>query len=230
MRTSSRMCGLSGRSFARRIRHRLVRLLRDSRATVAIEFAFALPILCLMTFGLYEVTEGVITYMKVVDVANTVADLMGQTTIAAGGVGNSDFDNYYVAAQLVMMPSTGNNLGIAIASSTTTAMAPIPPSPGRFNAGARRRSPTRRASSAASAPRTAARSSCRPAIPSHRRSIISSPARSSSIPRSPSNRATCCRRPTRKEHRARRPTARKAVAEHPYARVNTSLGSPFSDT
>ena len=116
MQTSSRMCGLSGRSFARRIRRRLVRLLRDSRATVAIEFAFALPILCLMTFGLYEVTEGVITYMKVVDVANTVADLMGQTTIAAGGVGNSDFDNYYVAAQLVMMPSTGNNLGIAIAS------------------------------------------------------------------------------------------------------------------
>ena len=116
MRTSSRMRGLSGLPLARRFRRRLARLLRDCRATVAIEFAFALPILCLMTFGLYEVTEGVICYMKVVDVANTIADLMGQTTIAQGGVGNSDFDNYYIAAQLVMTPSTGNNLGIAIAS------------------------------------------------------------------------------------------------------------------
>jgi Flp pilus assembly protein TadG len=63
----------------RRMRRRLVkllrvRLLRDCRATVAIEFAFVLPILCLMVFGLYEVTEGVICYMKVVDVANTVGD------------------------------------------------------------------------------------------------------------------------------------------------------------
>jgi Flp pilus assembly protein TadG len=96
--------------------HRLSAMLRDSCATVSIEFAFALPILCAMTFGLYEVTQGVITYMKVVDVANTVSDLIGQISIAQGGVGNQDFDNYYIAAQLVMTPSTGSNLGFAIAS------------------------------------------------------------------------------------------------------------------
>jgi Flp pilus assembly protein TadG len=96
--------------------NRLSRLLRDCRATVAIEFAFALPILCTMVFSLYEVTQGVICYMKAVDVANTIADLIGQTSIAQGGVGNTDFDNFYIAGQLVMTPSTGNNLGYAVAN------------------------------------------------------------------------------------------------------------------
>jgi Flp pilus assembly protein TadG len=95
---------------------RLRRLLRDRCATVSIEFAFALPILLGMTFALYEVTEGVITYMKVTDVANTVSDLIGQVSQAESGVADSDLDNYYTAAQMVMMPSTGTNLGIAIAS------------------------------------------------------------------------------------------------------------------
>ena len=94
--------------------NRLRRLLRDCRATVAIEFAFALPILCTMVFSLYEVTEGVICYMKVVDVANTIADLVGLTPSI--GIGNTEFDNYYIAGQLVMTPSTGNNLGYAVAS------------------------------------------------------------------------------------------------------------------
>jgi len=94
----------------------LRRVLRETRATVAVEFAFVLPIMCMMTFALYEVTEGVICYMKVVDVANTVADLIGQTSIAQGGVGNNDFDNYYIAGQMVMYPSSGSNLGIAIAN------------------------------------------------------------------------------------------------------------------
>jgi hypothetical protein len=97
------------------LRH-LRRLLHDSCATVAIEFAFALPILCMMTFGLYEITEGVITYMKVVDVANTVSDLIGQVLECAQcGVGNQEFDNYYIAGQLVLAPNTGN-LKLAIAS------------------------------------------------------------------------------------------------------------------
>jgi Flp pilus assembly protein TadG len=116
MTTQNQMRGEPTVSFPSRMGRRLAALLRDCRATVAIEFAFALPLMCLMTFGLYEVTQGVICYMKVVDVANTVADLVGQTSIAQGGVGNSDFDNYYIAGQLVMTPSTGNNLGIAVAS------------------------------------------------------------------------------------------------------------------
>jgi len=99
-----------------RFLRRFAELLRNSRATAAIEFAFALPILCGMVFALYEVTQGIICYMKVVDVANTVGDLLGQTSIAQAGVGNNDFDNMYIAAQLVMTSSTGNSLGLAIAN------------------------------------------------------------------------------------------------------------------
>jgi len=97
-----------------RMRGGIAALLRDCRATVAIEFGFALPIMCMMTFGLYEVTQGVICYMKVVDVAHTVADLVAQSP--STGIGNTEFDNYYIAGQLVMTPSTGSNLGFAIAS------------------------------------------------------------------------------------------------------------------
>jgi Flp pilus assembly protein TadG len=98
-----------------RLLRRLGDVLRDSHATTAIEFAFVLPILCAMVFSLYEVTQGVICYMKVIDAANTVADLAGQTTEAQGGLASSDVDNLYTAAQLVMTPSTGSNLGLAIA-------------------------------------------------------------------------------------------------------------------
>jgi hypothetical protein len=52
--------------------------------------------------------------MKVVDVAHTVADLVGQAPNT--GIGNTYFNNYYIAGQLVMAPSTGSNLGFAIAS------------------------------------------------------------------------------------------------------------------
>jgi Flp pilus assembly protein TadG len=97
---------------------RLMGFLRDRRATVAIEFAFALPILCAMVFTLWEVTQGVICYMKVIDAANSVDDLIGQTSSSQGGVGHQDFDNLYIAGQMVMAPNTPGYLQIAIASVT----------------------------------------------------------------------------------------------------------------
>ncbi|HWD60474.1 MAG TPA: TadE/TadG family type IV pilus assembly protein [Stellaceae bacterium] len=102
------------RRVAKSARRGLGRLLRDCRAMVAIEFAFALPLTCMMTFGLYEVTQGVICYMKVVDVAHTVADLIAQAPPT--GIGNTQLDDYYIAGQLVMTPSTGSNLGFAVAN------------------------------------------------------------------------------------------------------------------
>ncbi len=87
---------------------RLRRLLRDSCATVSVEFAFALPILCAMTFALYEVTQGVITYMKVVDVANTVSDLIGQRFEGRKAASDDqDFDNYYIAGAVGLAPNVG---------------------------------------------------------------------------------------------------------------------------
>jgi Flp pilus assembly protein TadG len=97
-----------------RLRSRFARLRHDVRATVAIEFAFALPLMLMLTLALYEVTQGVICYMKVVDVANTVADLV--SLAPSTGIGNVEFDNYYIAGQMVIYPSTGSNLGFAVAS------------------------------------------------------------------------------------------------------------------
>lgn len=102
------------RALSGRLWRRLGRVLRDTRATVAIEFAFALPLMLMMTLALYEVTQGVICYMKVVDVAHTVADLVAQAPNT--GIGNTEFDNYYIAGQLVMTPSSGTNLGFAVVS------------------------------------------------------------------------------------------------------------------
>jgi Flp pilus assembly protein TadG len=102
------------RNLRRRLANGFAGLLRDCRAMAAIEFGFTMPIMCLMTFGLYEVTQGIICYMKVVDVAHTVADLVAQAQPT--GIGNIEFDNYYIASQMVMQPSTGSKLGFAVAS------------------------------------------------------------------------------------------------------------------
>jgi Flp pilus assembly protein TadG len=102
-------------------RRLMLKLFGDRRGVAAIEFAFALPILCMMVFSLYEVAEAVITYYRVVDVANSVADLVGQTTQAAGGMGNTDFDNLYTAGQVMMSPSSGSTLKLNVASLTFNA-------------------------------------------------------------------------------------------------------------
>lgn len=98
---------------------RRIRILcADIRGVAAIEFAFALPILCLMVFGIYEMAQGISCYYRLMDAANSVADLISQTTSSEGGIGNVDFDNYYTAGQLVMTPNTGSGLQLAMASVT----------------------------------------------------------------------------------------------------------------
>lgn len=98
---------------------RLLRAVLGDRAGVAaIEFAIALPVLCMMVFGVYEITQAIICYYKVVDAASSIADLIGQTTVAEGGVGNTDFDNFYTAGQMVMSPNSGTPLKLNIASIT----------------------------------------------------------------------------------------------------------------
>ncbi len=100
------------------LRRRLRALFGDRKGVAAIEFAFALPILCMMVFALYEISEGVICYYKLVDAANSVADLVGQTTTTEGGIGNTDFNNLYTAGQMIMSPDSGSTLKLAIASVT----------------------------------------------------------------------------------------------------------------
>lgn len=100
------------------MRRLLCTLLGDRAGVAAIEFAIALPVLCLMVFGVYEITQAIICYYKVVDAASSIADLISQTTVAEGGVGNNDFDNLYTAGQMIMSPNSGAPLQLDIASVT----------------------------------------------------------------------------------------------------------------
>jgi Flp pilus assembly protein TadG len=93
-------------------------ILGDRAGVVAIEFAIALPVLCMMVFGVYEITQAVICYYKLVDAASSIADLIGQTTVAEGGVASGVFDNLYSAGQMVMSPNSGTPFELDIASVT----------------------------------------------------------------------------------------------------------------
>jgi Flp pilus assembly protein TadG len=67
-----------------------------------------------MFMGVFEVSQALIMYMKVIDVADTVSDLIAQQK----SIASTDIDNYYVAGQLVMTPSPGAGLGLYVASIT----------------------------------------------------------------------------------------------------------------
>ena len=78
------------------------------------DFAFVFPIMILLFLGVYEAANAIIVYMKVIDAADTVSDLTSQYRAVA----SSDLTNFYTAGQLVMEPSPGAGLGMAIASVT----------------------------------------------------------------------------------------------------------------
>lgn len=89
-------------------------LWRKRGGAASIEFAFVLPVMLVLFMGVFEVSQALIVYMKVIDVADTVSDLIAQQS----KVQSSDVDNYYIAGQLVMTPSAGAGLGLYVASVT----------------------------------------------------------------------------------------------------------------
>ena len=93
-------------------------VLGDRAGVAAIEFAIALPVLCMLVFAVFEITQAIICYYKLVDAASSIADLIGQTTVAEGGVASAEFTSLYSAAQMVMSPNSGTPLELDIASIT----------------------------------------------------------------------------------------------------------------
>jgi len=93
---------------------RVGRALRDRGASVSVEFVMALPVMVTIMFGLFEGTQLLICYMKLVDATQTVADLVCQQQTVAP----SDVTNFATAADFVMEPYSSGPLGIAITSVT----------------------------------------------------------------------------------------------------------------
>lgn len=92
--------------------HRTLRAFRSRAGNTAVEFAFLLPVMVTLFFGLFEVSQAVMAYMKLVDATQTVADLVTQQQSVSSG----DFPNFYTAGQLVMAPFPAGKLGVAITS------------------------------------------------------------------------------------------------------------------
>jgi Flp pilus assembly protein TadG len=95
----------------RRLRH----ILADCAGAAAVEFALVLPIAVSLFCGTFEVTNLVVAYMKVTNVADTVAELVAQTGINQT-LHAADIDDIYKAGQLIMTPADGTGLKVAVAS------------------------------------------------------------------------------------------------------------------
>jgi len=93
---------------------RLLKIGRDRAGTASVELVFLAPVIITLLFGLYEGTQAVLAYMKLINSCQTVADLVTQQkTVAA-----SDIDDFVTGGQMVMQPLSTASLGFAIASVT----------------------------------------------------------------------------------------------------------------
>jgi Flp pilus assembly protein TadG len=83
----------------------------DSHGVAAIEMAMVMPILLIMFFGLFDLTQLISLNRKVTYAASVVADLVTQneTTVV-----EADMDDYFDAAKLVMKPLDISNVRVEI--------------------------------------------------------------------------------------------------------------------
>ena len=93
---------------------RILKSLRDRAGVAAVEFALLMPVLATLFFGLFEGSQAIMAYMKLIAATQTIADLVTQQQ----SIGNTDIDNFYMAGKLVMTPLPGASLGIAVTSVT----------------------------------------------------------------------------------------------------------------
>lgn len=89
-------------------------LIRNRRGIAAVEFAFVLPIMLLIYFGVVELGQGVMIERKVTGLARTLGDLTSQTRSAL--VTNDEMNAIFDAADTVMMPFTSVKPGMVVSS------------------------------------------------------------------------------------------------------------------
>jgi Flp pilus assembly protein TadG len=80
--------------------------LKAQSGVAAIEFAFILPVMLLLYFGMMDLTSLVVNNRKVTTVASAVADLTSQSRTS---ILKSQIDDYMKVANLVLnpMPTSG---------------------------------------------------------------------------------------------------------------------------
>src|SRR5215467_167583 len=83
-------------------RQHLTALWRDRSGVAATEFAFIVPLMLVLFFGVVEFSSGVAVDRKVTIVARTLSDLVSQNTT----VTDTQFTNIFNAGTIVMAPYT----------------------------------------------------------------------------------------------------------------------------
>ena len=76
------------------------RFTRDRRANAAIEFAFIVPLMLAMFFGMVEFSSALAANRKVTIIARTLSDLVSQSS----SVTNTDLTNFNTTGNAVMNP------------------------------------------------------------------------------------------------------------------------------
>ncbi|MES2601124.1 MAG: TadE/TadG family type IV pilus assembly protein [Pseudomonadota bacterium] len=85
---------------ARLGRRLLVRFGKDRRGVAAVEFAFIVPLMLVLLFGMIDTSSGVAINRKVTLTARTVSDLVSQ----GATVSSTDLSNFFKMGSAVMTP------------------------------------------------------------------------------------------------------------------------------
>lgn len=88
------------------------RLARNRRGVAAVEFAFLLPVMLTVYFGIVEVAQGVMVDRKLTELNRAVGDLTAQSTV----ISNTEMSNIFDAATTIMAPFTGVAPRMAVSS------------------------------------------------------------------------------------------------------------------
>lgn len=78
------------------------RFARDKRGVAAVEFAFIVPLMLVLLFGMIDTSSGVAINRKVTLTARTLSDLVSQ----GSQVTNTDISNFFKMGAAVMTPYT----------------------------------------------------------------------------------------------------------------------------
>lgn len=93
-----------------KIKNALTTFIKDNRGVAFIESALLLPMMLTLLFGLYDLGQAIIINQKVTAAAHMASDLITRQS----AVDNTDINDAYGAAQMVIDPYDRTALGIDI--------------------------------------------------------------------------------------------------------------------
>lgn len=90
----------------------LSRLGRDSRGVSAVEFALIAPAMIAFYFGLAEITQALLAERRTGHAASAIGDLVAQSS----SVSNTELDEIFLIADMIMKPYSTDTLKIRVSS------------------------------------------------------------------------------------------------------------------